>query len=90
MEENDVFKLTVRYEKENVLRKPEIISMTSTVKHADKILDLIQINPGITVNELMIELSLSESSIRKIFARLTAQKIIERKGSRKAGEWVIL
>ena len=90
MEENDIFKLTVNYEKENVIRNPKINTITSTIKHADKILELIWINPGITVNELMIELSLSESSIRKIFAQLVEQKIIERKGSRKVGKWAIL
>jgi ATP-dependent DNA helicase RecG len=89
MDEDDVFKLTVRYEKEGTYRSEEI-GASINIKHADRILELIQVNPKITVNELMTELSLSESSIRKIFARLVESKIVEREGSRKAGRWIIL
>ena len=43
----------------------------------------------ITAKELIVELSLSESSIRKISARLVKLQIIEREGTRIAGEWII-
>ncbi|MDR3266812.1 MAG: putative DNA binding domain-containing protein [Tannerella sp.] len=91
MEENDVFKLTIRYEKE---RASNVFDMEnsniSAIKHADKILELIQINPKITAQMLASELSLSESSIRKIFARLVKSNIVERKGSDKDGEWGVI
>ena len=85
MEEGDLFKLTVRYEKENDVVNTQKIS----IKHADKILELIQENPKITAQGLMSELSLSESSVRKILARLIKLQIIEREGSDKDGKWII-
>ncbi|KAA6341824.1 hypothetical protein EZS27_010397 [termite gut metagenome] len=92
MEEGDIFKLTIRYEKEGAHTTHDTgkISISTHIRHADKILKLIQENPKITAQGLMAELSLSESSIRKIMARLVKSNIIERKGSDKDGEWVII
>ncbi|KAA6331102.1 hypothetical protein EZS27_020255 [termite gut metagenome] len=92
LEEGDIFKLTIRYEKEGAYttHDREKISISTHIRHADKILELIQENPKITAQGLMAELSLSESSIRKIMARLVKSNIIERKGSDKDGEWVII
>ena len=88
MEENDVFKLTVRYEKEGL--SSEIINISSNIKHADKILELIADNPKITAKQLASELSLSEIHLRRILAQLVSEKIIIRTGSRKDGEWLIM
>jgi ATP-dependent DNA helicase RecG len=85
MEENDVFKLIVRYEKESVTT--EKISVTTTIKHAERILGLIAENPRITAKQLASELSLTERHLRKLLARLISEKIIMRIGSRKDGEW---
>jgi ATP-dependent DNA helicase RecG len=90
MEENDVFKLTVRYEKESVSLDSEKISIMETIKHADKIVELIQVNPRITAAEMATELSLSERHTRKIISRLVELRFIERKGSDKVGEWIII
>ena len=90
MEEGDLFKLTIRYEKEGSF--PQIINKGETslkIKHADKILTLIKENPKITAKELMIELSLSESTIRRALAHLIKLQIIERKGTRIAGKWIM-
>jgi ATP-dependent DNA helicase RecG len=90
MEENDVFKLTVRYEKENNMLHVEKDSTVAMIKHADKIIELIQANPKITAQILASELSLSERHLRKILSRLVKSKLIERKGTDKDGEWIIL
>jgi hypothetical protein len=52
MEEGDVFKLTVRYEKEEVRRNTEKINIAFDIKHADKILELIQETPKIIIPEM--------------------------------------
>jgi ATP-dependent DNA helicase RecG len=89
MEEDDVFKLTIRYEKEgasNIIGTEKVNVSTNT----DKVFALIQENPKITAYELMSELSLSERGVRKILAHLVELNIIERKGSKRNGEWVII
>jgi ATP-dependent DNA helicase RecG len=90
MEENDVFKLTVRYEKEGTYKSnsPEIISVD--IKHADRILELIQDNPKITMPEMAQRLSLTQRTIERIMSKLVDEKLIEREGSRKDGKWVII
>jgi ATP-dependent DNA helicase RecG len=86
MEENDVFKLTIRYEKENAAKRNDHVA----IKHADRILELIGNNPKVTAIAIGNELSLSENHVRKILSRLVKSKIIERKGSDKEGEWLII
>ena len=91
MEEGDLFKLTIRYEKEDASSKTIKKGDSSLqIKHADKILALIKENPKITAKELMVELSLSESTVRRILARLVKLRTIERVGTRIAGEWIII
>jgi ATP-dependent DNA helicase RecG len=89
MEEGDVFRLTVQYEKERVYH-PENINMTVNIKHADRILEMIGNNPKITAIAIGNELSLSENHVRKILSRLVKSKTIERKGPDKDGEWLII
>jgi ATP-dependent DNA helicase RecG len=91
MEEGDIFKLTVRYEKENasMTQSSEKDTTVVNIKHADKILELIRENSKITAISIGNKLSLSENHIRKILARLVLLKMIERKGSDKEGEWII-
>jgi ATP-dependent DNA helicase RecG len=92
MEESDVFKLTVRYEKEGAYTTNDSgkINLSLSIKHSDKILELIAVNPKITAIDIANNLSLSENHIRKILAQLTEGKIIERQGPRKSGEWHLL
>ena len=88
MEENDVFKLTVRYEKESTASQK--ISVSGNIKHGNEILELIAENPKITAIEIGKALSLTERHVRKILTRLINANMIERKGSDKDGEWHIL
>jgi ATP-dependent DNA helicase RecG len=92
MEKGDIFKLTVRYEKEENFGAENFVKVgvTTSIKHADKILELIRENPKITAYQLVAELSLSERGVRKILAQLVNLKFIERKGSKKNGEWIII
>jgi ATP-dependent DNA helicase RecG len=91
IEEGDVFKLTVPYEKEgNYHANSTENDSNLLISNEDKILLLIRENSKITAYKLMEELSLSERGVRKILARLVGLKMIERRGSRKDGEWVIL
>lgn len=55
-----------------------------------KILDLINNNPKITISQLMIELSLSDSGVRKNISKLKDLGIIKREGSNKSGYWKII
>jgi ATP-dependent DNA helicase RecG len=88
MEENDVFKLIIRYEKENLSKI--ITKGGSNIKHADKILEIIAENPKITAIEIGKMLILSENHVRKIMAHLVNSNMIERKGSDKSGKWILL
>ena len=88
MEENDVFKLTVRYESE--VLSSEKTGLTENIRHADKIMALIADNPKITAKEIGNILSLSENHVRKILVKLESVSLIERRGSRKVGEWMVL
>ena len=88
MEENDVFKLTVRYEREGIALKK--ISILNNIRHGDKILELIAENPKVTAKEIGNALSLTERHVRTLLARLVNTNMIERKGSDKGGEWLVL
>jgi ATP-dependent DNA helicase RecG len=86
MEENDVFKLTVRYEKES---KAEISGEPSLSK-TEKILLLIRENPKITAAEIVATTGISLRTVRRIMTDLASNGTISRKGSDKDGEWVII
>jgi ATP-dependent DNA helicase RecG len=75
MEDDDVFRLTIRY---------EIESMENT---EDRILALIRENPKITAKEMAEIISLSLRTVKTILSELTNKQIIERVGGRKYGEW---
>ena len=90
MEEGDLFKLTIRHEYEDVNKQNTKKDGTAiNIKHADKIIALIKEKPNITASEIMIKLSLSESTIRRVLAHLVKLQIIRRVGTRIAGEWKI-
>ena len=55
-----------------------------------KALEIIAVNPNITIKGLMEGLNLSESGVKKILSRLTASGLIMREGSRKKGSWLLL
>jgi len=84
MEEGDVFRLTIKYERDGVDRQEK------SVKHIDKILVLIQENPKVTAQIMATELSLSENHVRKILIHLISENVIMRTGSRKYGEWYLV
>jgi ATP-dependent DNA helicase RecG len=85
MEENDVFKLTVRYEKEGASQDLEN-SLTNT----EKVLLLIQENPKITASEMSVILSVTSRTVERILSKLINDKIVERMGATKKGEWVVI
>jgi ATP-dependent DNA helicase RecG len=89
MEENDVFKLTVRYEKEGAYsRYSENVS--ERIKHENEILELIGENSKITNVEISKRLSMSDRNVRRILAELVNEQIIERMGAKKNGQWSIM
>ena len=55
-----------------------------------EILRLIQENPAITQAELRKELKISLRTIKRLMSDLQKRGIIERKGSNRKGQWVIL
>ena len=80
LEEDDIFRQTVSYE-EKPIKQTEI--------NIELMLTLLRKKPKTTAYELMSELKMSESGIRKILAKLVASNIIERQGSNKDGKWII-
>jgi ATP-dependent DNA helicase RecG len=87
MEENDVFKLTVKYGRENSVSVPDNFGML--VSSEDKILALIQENPNITAKEMGEILSMTIRNIRRLIAALVNENKIERIGSDKSGKWML-
>jgi ATP-dependent DNA helicase RecG len=62
----------------------------SGIKYADKVLKLIKENPKITVKEMAVNLYMSDRNVRRILLELVNAKIIDRIGSKKTGNWVII
>ncbi len=62
----------------------------SNQKNSQKIVALIQSNPDVTIASMAEILGLSQSGVKKILAKLRKDKIINRVGSDKSGQWLIL
>ena len=82
MEENDIFKLTIRYEKEGDPKN-------ESLSNAEKILILIKENPRMTAKEMAQNLSVTLRTVERILSEMHKKDIIERIGSTKSGEWKI-
>ncbi|MDR2448646.1 MAG: putative DNA binding domain-containing protein [Prevotellaceae bacterium] len=89
MEEGDVFRLTVRYEKESV-PPTEKLNTAISIKHAAGVLALIRKNPKITAHEIAQNLAVTKRTVERVISNLVAEKLIERQGSKKVGEWIIV
>jgi Fic family protein len=61
-----------------------------TDKSENKILDLIRMNPSVTIPEMMQKLSMSDSGIRKILRKLQQEGRVARIGANKNGHWEII
>jgi ATP-dependent DNA helicase RecG len=85
MEENDVFKLTIRYEKKSSM--PD--SKNEALSNEGKMLELIKENPKITAKEMAQSMSVSLSTVQRILSEMLKNNIIERRGPTKSGEWVM-
>ncbi len=64
-------------------------SQKSNQKSNQKIISAMQKNPMVTIRELQEITGLSESGVKKIIRQLKAEGILSRKGSDKAGIWVV-
>ena len=84
IEEGDIFKLTINYEKDSTQ-----VSRTSISKE-DRVLALLKENAQITASEMALELSVTQRTIERILAKLTEEEIIKREGSKKDGMWVVI
>ncbi|GAB6010404.1 ATP-binding protein [Dysgonomonas reticulitermitis] len=87
MEEGDVFKLTVKYGRENSVSVPDDFGML--VSGEDKILALIRENPKITAKEMVEMAEIPLRTVERILAELTDNKVIERAGGKRFGTWVV-
>ncbi len=65
-------------------------SVKTSVKTEDKILDLMNDNPEITMAEISEAVGVSESAVEKQIVKLRNINKIERIGSRKNGYWKVL
>ena len=61
-----------------------------TDKSEDKILALIRNNPSITIPEMMRQLAMSDSGVRKILRKLQQEGRLRRVGANKNGHWEII
>ena len=55
-----------------------------------EILELIRENPSITRTELAGKLKINESAVQKHILMMKKMSLIERKGGKKAGRWIII
>ena len=60
-----------------------------TDKSEDKILALIRNNASITIPEMMRQLAMSDSGVRKILRKLQNEERLRRVGANKNGHWVV-
>jgi predicted HTH transcriptional regulator len=81
MEENDVFKQTICYEKEPSVKQNSL--------NTEKVLALLRDNPEMTAKEIVESTDLSLRTIRNILTKLKNSGIIERQGADKDGFWII-
>jgi predicted HTH transcriptional regulator len=56
----------------------------------EKILKLIDSNPYMTINDICVNLNMSDSGVRKNLAALRAKCVIKRIGANKNGHWEII
>ncbi len=62
----------------------------SSHKSDQKVLELMKKNSKITIKELMQQLSMSESGIKKVIKKLKVENRVQRVGSLKDGRWEVL
>ena len=55
-----------------------------------KIIDLIRMNPTITVTQMSVIMSVIKRTIERELAILKKEGVIAREGSARAGRWIIL
>jgi ATP-dependent DNA helicase RecG len=62
----------------------------SSVKSSVKILDLLKLNPNLTIPELAQELFLTERAVQKTLKKLQETNQLKRIGSKRAGSWEVI
>ena len=62
----------------------------SSVKSSVKILDLLKLNPNLTIPELAQELFLTERAVQKTLKKLQEANQLRRIGSKRAGSWEVV
>lgn len=55
----------------------------------EKVIKILKTNPTLTLNEVAKRIGLSRIGIQKITDKLRAEGLLSRKGSTKAGEWIV-
>lgn len=85
---NEEFMETVQDNNKNEIHKTTQ-EITQETTQQGRILELIRRNPRITIKELAVELGLTYDGAKYHVSKYKKGGILERKGSTKAGEWVI-
>ena len=68
----------------------DTVSIKTTNKTEDKIIELIRDNPNITITQIMIKTGLSDPGVKKNLKQLKEKGIIKRIGFRKKGYWEVI
>lgn len=66
-----------------------VTNVTDDVTNKDRIVSLMFDNPKITLGEISERLGISERQVKRLVAELSSLGFIIRKGSNRAGEWII-
>lgn len=67
-----------------------VTNVTEDVTNKELVVSLMTKNPKITLGEISERLSISERQVKRLVSDLTSLGIITRKGSNRAGEWIIV
>lgn len=66
------------------------VAETGGQKSNQKIIELISVNPQITIKELTQKSGFSQSGIKKVIRKLKEKGVLKRIGPDKCGRWEII
>ncbi len=69
---------------------PLPVSVESSQKSSQKILNAIMENPAITINEIAAALGVSKSTVDRLIKKLKADNLLVREGKAKKGVWTVI
>lgn len=82
--------IPLAFEREDVLARKKILSIKKGLtSNQESILDFLNLNPTATMQVVSSDLGLSLGSVKKNCSLLQKLGVLERAGSKKAGQWIV-